>query len=245
MSPSVPTMKRIDFHAHLLPGVDDGAKDLDTAVDMIGQMEISGVHTVVATPHYFSLDETPDCFCNRVIEAYRTLQQHNTVHILLGAEVYLERNLLLSENLHRLCITDTDLLLIELPVSEYREWMYTQLTNLVAIYGIRPVIAHVERVLPRISKRDLNKLLEVSGICFQFNHSAFESHKATVFMRKLIKQGYPVFFGSDCHDVDDRGPTSKANYEKIERWLNKKLGGELMNQVAWMQQNALNLIEDR
>lgn len=235
-------MKRIDFHTHLLPGIDDGAKDLDTSVDMLRQMEISGVQAVVATPHYFSLDETPDCFYSRVIEVYRTLQRRTAVPILLGAEVYLERNLMLCENLNRLCVTNTDFLLVELPVSEYREWMHVQLTNLATVYGIRPVIAHVERVLSRITKRDLDKLLEVPGISFQFNHSAFESRRATGFMRKLIKQGYLVFFGSDCHDLEDRRPASKADYEKIERWLVKKLGPKLVDQVMWVQQSELNLI---
>ncbi len=232
---------KIDFHTHILPGVDDGAQDMDTSLRMLRQMNASQVDVLLATPHYFSLDERPLDFKKRIQTAAQSLREGaaqagiRMPRLLLGAEVYVERNLLLTEDLDVLCIEDTDLLLLELPVSEYREWMYTVLSGVTSIYGIRPVIAHVERVLPRISKRDLAQMLEIPGICFQFNHTAFTNRKALSFMKRIIKEGYPVFFGSDCHSDTDRAPTDAAGYETIQKWLMKKLGKDFPSRLSWVQ----------
>ena len=232
---------RIDFHTHILPGVDDGAQDLDTSLRMLRVMEESQVDVLIATPHYFSLDEKPSDFKKRIRDAASQMQDaaiknaQSVPKLLLGAEVYVERNLLLTEDLDLLCIGDTDLLLLELPVSEYREWMYTVLSGVTTIYGVRPVIAHVERVLPRISKKEMARMLEIPGICFQFNHTAFTNNKALSFMKRIMKEGYPVFFGSDCHGVSDRGPTDAAGYDGIRKWLEKKMGKDFPERLSWVQ----------
>ena len=109
---------RIDFHTHILPGMDDGAQNVDVSVAMLQQMERSQVDILIATPHYFSLDEKPSDFRKRVQSSVSALQQaceqngQKMPRILQGAEVYVERNLLLTEDLDLLCIGDTDLLLL-------------------------------------------------------------------------------------------------------------------------------------
>lgn len=232
---------RIDFHTHILPGVDDGAQNVDTSLCMLRTMAETQVDLLIATPHYFSLDEKPADFRKRIQDAARKLQEASALdgqtmpNLILGAEVYVERNLLLTEDLDLLCIGNTDLLLLELPVSEYREWMYAVISGVTTIYGVRPVIAHVERVLPRISKKDLAKMLEIPGICFQFNHTAFTNRKALSFMKRIMKEGYPVFFGSDCHGATDRAPTDMAGYEAIHKWLAKKMGKDFPERLSWVQ----------
>ncbi len=232
---------RIDFHTHILPGVDDGAQNVDTSLRMLQMMVESQVDILIATPHYFSLDEKPGDFCRRIQDAAQRLQEASEENgqtmprLILGAEVYVERNLLLTEDLDMLCIGDTDLLLLELPVSEYQEWMHTVLSGVTTIYGVRPVIAHVERFLSRISKNDLARMLEIPGICFQFNHTAFSNSKAMTFMKRIMKEGYPVFFGSDCHGVSDRCPTNPAGYETIGKWLMKKMGKDFPERLSWVQ----------
>ena len=235
-------MKRIDFHTHILPGVDDGAGSNEIALSMLRVLQHTNVDLVIATPHYFSLDESPKDFLQRVRKVYADFTAQAECRFLLGAEIYLDRGLLLKEDLGELCIEGTDLLLLELPVSQYRDWMYQTITGIVSIYGVRPVIAHVERVLSRISKKDLEQLMDIPGICFQFNHTAFTSWKAMRFLKILIKRGYPVFFGSDCHDIASRPPTDVKGYDKIETWISKTFGAHFWDKILWVQQNELNLL---
>ena len=53
----------VDLHTHILPGIDDGARDVDEAADMLAALSRQQVDTVVLTPHYLS-DEMPmEEFC--------------------------------------------------------------------------------------------------------------------------------------------------------------------------------------
>ena len=46
-------MGYIDFHSHVLPGIDDGAKDVKMSVEMIKECLSQGISTIVCTPHYY------------------------------------------------------------------------------------------------------------------------------------------------------------------------------------------------
>lgn len=235
-------MHRIDFHTHILPNVDDGAETMHMTARMLQVMEQSHVEAIVATPHYFSLDENPKDFLKRVQPVCAAFSQLVHTRVLLGAEVYLERGLLLKEDLADLCIQGTDLLLIELPVSKYRDWMYQTIVNIASIYGVRPVIAHVERILPYISSKELNRLMEIPGICFQFNHSAFSNRKALKLLKRLIQEGYLIFLGSDCHDMERRAPTRESGYQEIEAWFSKKISSDFPKHLSqtWLNELKLN-----
>lgn len=55
----------IDFHTHILPGVDDGAENIETALAMLREEAVQGVNQVFATPHFYADEETPEAFLER------------------------------------------------------------------------------------------------------------------------------------------------------------------------------------
>ena len=52
----------IDFHSHILPGIDDGSKSSDMSLRMISALADQGVDTIAATSHYYATDRTPERF---------------------------------------------------------------------------------------------------------------------------------------------------------------------------------------
>ena len=56
---------RIDYHSHILPEMDDGPKDRETAVEMLHLLREQGILTVYATPHYYRHQETVEDFLER------------------------------------------------------------------------------------------------------------------------------------------------------------------------------------
>ena len=58
-----------DFHTHILPGMDDGAADVSTAVAMIRKLQEQGVERIVLTPHYYAENESVEEFLERREEA--------------------------------------------------------------------------------------------------------------------------------------------------------------------------------
>ena len=52
----------IDFHSHILPGIDDGSKNTQMSLAMIEEEKKQGVHTIVATPHFYADEDSVERF---------------------------------------------------------------------------------------------------------------------------------------------------------------------------------------
>jgi len=79
----------LDFHAHILPRVDDGSQSVDESVQMLERMQAQGIGRVVATPHFYANDESVDAFLQRRSAAWEKIEGclQNSPEVLLGAEV--------------------------------------------------------------------------------------------------------------------------------------------------------------
>jgi len=96
----------IDFHSHIIYGVDDGARDIDMSLDMIKNAEKEGTKYICATSHYLLGEYEPDReeYFNKLEE----LREKSNIHIIPGLEVYMgikpiiahpERNIKLINNI--------------------------------------------------------------------------------------------------------------------------------------------------
>ena len=80
----------IDWHSHVLPGVDDGSRDLTESLAMLSSLASQGVSFVVATPHFIANNESVDDFLERRNNASALLSEKITdgmPGVILGAEV--------------------------------------------------------------------------------------------------------------------------------------------------------------
>ena len=68
-------MSVIDFHSHILPGIDDGARNLETSLAMLRQVSSQGVDYMIATPHFYASHDRVDAFLNRREDAYNSLKE--------------------------------------------------------------------------------------------------------------------------------------------------------------------------
>jgi len=107
----------IDFHAHILPGIDDGSKSVDESMTMLDSMSKQGIKKVIATPHFFANYESVDSFIERRKTAFQFLEERppNSPEILLGAEVKYYDGISHLLDLKKLRIEGSRLLLFEMP----------------------------------------------------------------------------------------------------------------------------------
>lgn len=140
----------IDIHAHILPGIDDGAVDLETTLEMAEIAAASGVQYLVATPHC----NIPNMFDNykddHLIKAYLEVRKaveeaKIPIQIVPGMEVYATDELpkLLKEN-KLVGLNGTKYLLMEFAFDEdvnFCNRILKECTDL----GYMPIIAHPER----------------------------------------------------------------------------------------------------
>lgn len=211
----------IDFHTHVLPAVDDGSKSVEQSIEMLASLAEQSVNTVVATPHFYANDESVEDFLEKRNRAYEILKSHGRFeqNIILGAEVRYYDGISHLQDLKKLRIEGTKLLLIEMPFDKWTNYAISEIIDIASRGKITPVLAHIDRYLPIINN-DLIKRLSAHGVLFQINASSFEGLVKSSKAIRLLINGFVHFIGSDCHNTSDRAPNIKIASDKID----KKLG---------------------
>ena len=140
----------IDIHAHILPGIDDGAPDMNTALEMAAMAADSGVDCLVATPHCNIPGMYQNYYEERLLDRFREFQQEVEdaripIQIFAGMEVFATESLpdLMKEN-RILGLNGTQYLLLEISFGEDPFFCDRILKECLA-HGYMPVIAHPER----------------------------------------------------------------------------------------------------
>ena len=108
----------IDFHSHILPGMDDGSKNIEESLALLRMLAEQGVKKVVATPHFYANDESVEKFLARRQQSYESLRAAlpaGMPEILLGAEVRYYQGISRLKELKELCVQGSNLLLLERP----------------------------------------------------------------------------------------------------------------------------------
>lgn len=199
---------RTDYHCHVLPGIDDGAKDAAMSVQMLEMLHNQGVERVVATPHFYAHREKSAArFLEKRQRAYEQLmlQKLPVFELLLGAEVAVEHGISELEGIECLAIEGTSLILLELPYAPYADWMAEEIYNISSEYHLTPIIAHVHRCLEYYTKPQMESLLRMDAV-FQVNNEAFRSFREKRLAKSMLKSGLQIIFGSDSHDLLRRKP---------------------------------------
>ena len=115
----------IDFHSHILPGIDDGSRSTAQSLDMMKLELDQGIGRIVATPHFYADRISVDKFLSRRQQAYEKVmaamdeQGRKAPVFYLGAEVYYFGGIGKAEMLPKLCMEDTDTILLEMPFCQW------------------------------------------------------------------------------------------------------------------------------
>ncbi len=219
----------IDWHSHILPGMDDGSRDVAESISMINMHVSQGISTVIATPHFYANDETVTVFLERRNNALKLLRSElpeGSPEILLGAEVRYYQGISRMTDLKSLRIEGSKLLLLEMPMSRWTEYMVKELVEMSGRTDIRIVLAHIERYL-NLQKQDVWERILEGGILFQVNASFFTSFSSKRKAISFLKEGNIHFVGSDCHNMISRPPQIGKAFEAIQ----KKLGEDYIQQM--------------
>ncbi len=138
----------VELHCHILPGIDDGARDLDMSMSLLRREVSDGVVGVVFTPHFHYERITVEKFVELRKAAFRQVAAAVRTEGLrvagkLGAEVYYS-TALPSLDLSKLAFADTSYILIEFPTTIQPPGIDETLFAIRA-QGYTPILAHVER----------------------------------------------------------------------------------------------------
>ncbi|MBR2568614.1 CpsB/CapC family capsule biosynthesis tyrosine phosphatase [Ruminococcus sp.] len=197
----------IEYHCHILPGIDDGAKDAETSLAMIEMMKEQGIERIAATPHFYAHREKSVAdFMKKRQAAFDKIRDKAAVSdIRLGAEVSIEHGISELPDIEKLAIEGTRMILLELPYRAYAKWMSEEIYNIGAEYKLKVILAHVHRYLEYYSKAELEEILSSNSV-MQINNEAFSGWKEKRLAKKVIASGKEFVFGSDAHNLGERRP---------------------------------------
>lgn len=218
-----------DFHTHLLPKIDDGSKSLDETLEMLRISAKKGIRRVIATPHFSANHWSVEEFIKYRYKRYSQLKEVMTPdlpEIVLGAEVKYYEGISRLNNLKDLCIENTKLLLLEMPIDKWSVFSLRELSEMSCRSDITLVLAHVDRYFGYQSMNTFESLSE-QGILMQINAESFTSFFARSKALKMLKNGMVQFIGSDCHGSVKRPPNMDEAVMVIEKKLGKSFIREL------------------
>lgn len=203
----------LDFHNHLIPGVDDGVRDADGVYEALTAMRQNGVTTLIATPHFDgSLTHMPDRFAARmekIDKGWETLaaiaaEKFPGLTVLRGAEVKLDTpDPDLSDD--RLRLGGTPYALVEFARFTVPPESHRAVANLVA-RGWKPIIAHPERYLGIREMIGITDRWLEHGALLQVNCGSLVGKYGSVARDAallLLKRGVVSFLASDFHGRSD------------------------------------------
>ena len=223
-------MAIIDMHCHILPGVDDGARDVETSLAMLEASRAQGVQYMVATPHFYATRDRVDTFLDRRREAWETLKSRMGADypgIVLGAEVAFFRGISRAERLEALKIEGTGCLLLEMPFRPWSEDDVDEVSEILEKRGYTIILAHIERYLAMRGNADyIGNLLELPVLA-QINAESLLDWRQRGKLIKMVRNGQVHLLGSDCHGIHHRPP----NLGEGREILRKKTGTEYLDRI--------------
>ena len=214
----------IDIHSHIIPGVDDGARNFDESVGIIKELAAQGVTDIIASPHFVNetIYVSPAKSNKELLEKLRGFLKDEgvEVNLYLGNEIFIDEDILglLKKGLVS-PLVGSKYLLVELPFSEtsmsYEDIFASLLEN-----GYKVLLAHPERY--PFFHDDYEKLVELykNGVLFQCNMASLVGKygkNAFKTVRRLAKDDFIFAFGNDAHHFGHNGYV-KAAMKKLSKY---------------------------
>ena len=195
-----------DIHSHLLPGIDDGAPDMRTSLQLIRGMIGLGFKKLITTPHIMRdiYPNTKENILNKLSQLKLEIKEEGLdVEIHAAAEYFLDENVeeLLRKKEPLLTISG-NMVLVEFSMANPFFGLKTILFDM-QMQGYTPVIAHPERYIYLERNKQFFDELKNIGCLFQLNILSLSGHYGKTvfdFAQYLIRKNYYELIGSDLHN---------------------------------------------
>ncbi|MDT8068303.1 MAG: CpsB/CapC family capsule biosynthesis tyrosine phosphatase [Terriglobia bacterium] len=210
----------VDIHSHVLPGVDDGARSWEIAVEMCRMAAADGITHMVATPH--ANDEFAyDRQAHEAVLAQLRERVNGAIELTLGCDVHMsfDNVMTLRKNPAKFCIGRTNYFLVEFSDFGMSRMMVSMLKEFLD-NGLRPIITHPER--NRTLQQTPGTIIEMAeiGCAIQVTANSFTGFWGSVPKKTaqwLLRQGAVHVLATDSHDPVHRRPILSEGRAAVEQ----------------------------
>ena len=224
----------IDIHCHVLPGVDDGARNEKETNEMLARAADAGISSVVCTPHVYHPENQVDN--RRALLKSRDIAHANGVSPSMGCEFnYRALAKVKDYALSPFCLAGTPCILLEFSNDRlFPDWEIA-LTEIVE-RGYLPIVAHPERY--SYIQKDIGVAQELLSFGCELQLDAgglmagmFSAERKTA--RKLLAEGMVSYIASDAHRPEHYKTFEKAVETFRHEWPKEN---QLTAQMALLRQ---------
>ncbi|MCR5507833.1 MAG: hypothetical protein K6F34_04010 [Lachnospiraceae bacterium] len=238
-------MYYLDMHCHILPGVDDGSRDMNMSLAMLDHAYSEGIRAIILTPHYHG--GYVETAAEVIDEVFEELKSHlNEIHpdlkLFIGNEIYYYPSVpewIEEGRVHTLAESNYVLLEFSNGVKkrELAEAVHNMLNS-----GYYPILAHVERYDCLVREPSFVGELTDNGAYIQVNSATITGEGGFTirrFIKKLLKEEWIHFIGTDAHSMGSRKP----DMAECARIICKKCDKDYAARLLFA--NAVNIINNR
>jgi len=232
----------IDLHCHLLPGLDDGSKNMNTSLKLANDAVKDGINYALLTPHHMN-----GVYLNHKKMVIQRTQEFQAeidkckipLKVFPGQEVRINGDLLSALDQDDILFADEGgrYLMLEFPSDDVPSYTNNIIYEIMQ-RGIIPVIVHPERNAKIMRQPDILYDLLSKGCLSQITAGSYVGtfgHNIKKFSTQLIQAGQVYIFASDAHNLPNR------KYEMTNAFA--KLGNEFGNDyVSRFNENAKKII---
>lgn len=236
----------IDIHSHILPGLDDGAKNMTDTLQIVRQLHDAGFKTLIATPHV--LEGSSFLSVAEILTVTEQVRERVSeagiqVEILPGAENYIFPDMAkwARDGLLLTLGNQGKYLLVELPMNEiprYTDQVFFELQ----VIGLNPVLAHPERYRGVFDEPERLTDWANKGILFQLDLRSLSGHYGPQPKRlaeRMLQSDLIHFVGSDAHRVS----RSERSYTEALQSVENIVGEGRFEELALI--NSQRMLEGK
>ena len=219
----------VDIHSHLLPGIDDGAKNIEDSISLISKMYSYGIKNFITTPHVLGdvYPNSTQVILEKLVEVKKALSDNGYTDITINAaaEYMMDEQFVARLEKNDILTLKDNMILVEMsyfnaPINLYEILFEIQLK------GYKPVLAHPERY--NFYHNDFQNYykLKKAGCLFQLNLLSLTEQYGTSVKKtaeRLIKENLYDFVGTDTHH--------KNHLRLLEKIGTKKTKNKILNLV--------------
>lgn len=232
----------IDLHNHLLPGIDDGAPDLDTALQLAEIAVADGTTHLVCTPHIHPgrYENTPETIAQALAIFQQGLQENGIpLQVAAAAEVRFGMELMIGVKTNAIPYLGQwqgkNVLLLEFPHGEI-PFGAERLTSWLLQHNVIPMIAHPERNKGLMREPGKLKPFIEQGCLLQVTAGSVAGHFGEVAQDlaiELLEKNWVTILASDAHNVEHRPPILTAGLAVATEVLGADAAQRLVKDNPW------------
>lgn len=242
------TYSYVDMHIHVLPGVDDGSKDMNMSLAMLRVAAENRIGTMILTPHnkLYLHSVSPESQMRRMAELQEASDEAGLdIQFYPGNELMYDYTLPQRLNEGKaMTLASSDYCLVEFDPGEQFSYILEGLRSLTN-EGYRPVLAHCERYLCLTQEPSKVDELMGNGVLMQVNAAdvtppvhGMGTRRMFHFVNELLAEEKIRFVSTDAHRPSGRAP----ELNEAAAWLNRRYGREYTREL--LHDNAMKIIRN-